>query len=183
MAGTAEWDNERRVATEETGQHEKHRGLPHHAIARREGDGTELLRVPVRGSEEVLPVFSSRWPAQSFLDHVCIGTEWFARECYPSELISLLTGTYAGIEWVLLDPLPGCLASEDRPANLMRSDDFLDYLSGRWTASGNIVAKALVPGAAAAPPASDERPVARQPSSSGTPSPRINSALRGGLSW
>ena len=131
MAGTAEEsDNERRVATEEAGQHERHRILPHYAIARREGDGTELLRVPVRGSEEVLPVFSSRWPAQSFLDHVSFGTEWLAKECYPSELISLLSGPYAGVEWVLLDPLPGCLVSEDRPANLMRSDNFVDYLSG-----------------------------------------------------
>lgn len=108
MAGTVERDNERRVATEEAGQHERHRILPHYAIARRQGDGTE----------------------------------WFAKECYPSELVSLLTGPYAGVEWVLLDPLPGCLVSKDRPTNLMRSDNFVDYLSGLRTASGSSAALA-----------------------------------------
>lgn len=131
MSGTAGRGNEHRAASEAVEHQERHGVLLHYAITRREGDGPELLHVPVRGGEEVLPVFSSGWAAQSFLDHVTFGREWCAREYYPGELISLLVGPYAGVEWVLLDPLPGCLTSQVRPANLMRSDNFVDYLLGR----------------------------------------------------
>ena len=130
MTGAAGEGNERRAAREAAGHHGGRPVLVHYAIARREGNGSELLRVPVGEGEEVLPMFSSVWVAQSFLDHLTFGNDWYARECHPGELISLIAGPYAGVEWVLLDPLPGCLTSGDRPANLMRRDDFVRYLSG-----------------------------------------------------
>lgn len=130
MAGIAKGGNERSAAGEAAGRHGRRPVLLHYAIARREGTGPELLRVAVGGSDEVLPMFSSVWAAQSFLDSFTFGDDWCARECHSSELISLLVGPYAGVEGVLLDPLPGCLASGHRPANLMRRDDFVRYLSG-----------------------------------------------------
>lgn len=118
----------------------RHRGerpvLVHYAITRREGNGPELLRVTLRTGEEVLPVFYSRRAAQNFLASVAFGRDWYASECHAGELTSLLLSLYADIEWVLLDPLPGCLASGGRPANLMLWRNFVDYLlDSRWERS------------------------------------------------
>lgn len=109
----------------------EHPVLVHYAITRRERNGPELLRVVLRSGEEVLPVFSSRRAAQNFLtSSVAFGRDWCARECHAGELTSLLLSLYADVECVLLDPLPGCLASEGRPANLMLWGNFVDYLLG-----------------------------------------------------
>lgn len=110
----------------------EHRGerpiLVHYVITRREGNGPVLLRVALPTGEEVLPMFCSRGAAQNFLASVTFGKDWYARECHAGELTSLLLSLYTDIEWMLLDPLPGCLASGGRPANLMRWGNFVDYL-------------------------------------------------------
>jgi hypothetical protein len=51
-----------------------------------------------------------------------------ARECSAGELVSLLLGPYEGIEWVLLDPLPGSLTAGGAQTNLMSRQRFVDYL-------------------------------------------------------
>ena len=47
----------------------------------------------------------------------------------PGELISLLVGPCAGVEWVALDPRPGP-RSGGEVANLMPQENFVDYLLG-----------------------------------------------------
>ena len=47
----------------------------------------------------------------------------------PGELISLLVGPCAGVEWVAFDPRPGP-RSGGEVANLMPRENFVDYLLG-----------------------------------------------------
>lgn len=98
--------------------------LLHYVLAWHGGNSLELLHVTLKSGKEALPVFSSRRAAQSFLFSNTLRQGWYARESYAGELVSLLCGLYAGIDWVQLDPL----AAEDSPANLMRREDFVDYL-------------------------------------------------------
>jgi hypothetical protein len=104
--------------------------LLHYAIARREVNSLELFRVSLKSGVEVLPVFSSRKAAQSFVYSNVSQREWYCRECSPGELVSLLLGPYVDLQWVLLDPLPRFLKVQDRPANLMHWKSFVDYLLG-----------------------------------------------------
>jgi hypothetical protein len=50
------------------------------------------------------------------------------KTCTPGELFSLLVGPCAGVEWVALDPRPGCSGGE--VANVMPRENFVDYLLG-----------------------------------------------------
>jgi hypothetical protein len=104
--------------------------LLRYVIARQGNKGPELFSFSIGSDEEALAVFSSGRAAQSFALSNTLGWEWHARVCSAGELVSLLLGPYAGIEWVLLDPLPGCLAAGDTPANFMRWENFVDYLLG-----------------------------------------------------
>lgn len=76
----------------------------------RNGDGPlEMLTIDCDG-EEVLPVFGYKEEAMLFLGLGIAGDGWRARESGAGELISMLYGPYAGIERVVLDPLPETLA-------------------------------------------------------------------------
>lgn len=55
---------------------------------------------------EVLPVFSFREEAETFLRLGEAETGWWARETTGGELISLLYGPCASVNEVALDPLP-----------------------------------------------------------------------------
>lgn len=105
-----------------------HTVLLHYVLAREGNQGPVLFRLPLGFDEEALAVFSSGRAAQSFALSNALGQEWRTRICSAGELASLLLGPYACIECVLLDPLPGYLAAGDSPTNLMRWEDFLDYL-------------------------------------------------------
>ena len=119
-----------RVVRDRAGHHARGPVLLRHVIARRGNKGLELFRLSLGFDEEALLVFSSRRAAQNFAFSSALEREWYARECSAGELTSLLLGPYAGIEWVLLDPLPGRLAAGDTPTNLMRWESFIDYLLG-----------------------------------------------------
>ncbi len=103
------------------------RPAPLHYVVVRDGEkGLEVLRVPSKGKGGVLPAFSAGWAARGYLFAEAPGGGWYVRACAPGELISLLVGVCAGIEWVMLDPRPGCHAGE--VANLMPWENFVDYL-------------------------------------------------------
>ena len=109
-----------------TGASER-RPAPLHHVVTRDGDkGLEVLRVSLRGKGDALPVFSSGWAARGYLFAEAPGGGWYVKTCAPGELISLLVGPCAGVEWVMLDPRPGRHAGE--VANLMRWENFVDYL-------------------------------------------------------
>src|SRR5215204_3294960 len=87
--------------------------------------------LPLDFGEEALAVFSSGRMAQSPALSSVLTQEWRTRICSAGELASWLLGPYACIEWVLLDPLPGCLGAGNSLANLPPREEFLDYLLGQ----------------------------------------------------
>jgi hypothetical protein len=98
-----------------------------HYVVSRDGDkGPEVLRVLLDGKGQVLPVFSAGWAARGYLFAEAPGGGWYVRACTPGELISLLVGSCAGVEWVMLDPRPVRYTGE--AANLMPRENFVDYL-------------------------------------------------------
>src|SRR3712207_4517011 len=102
--------------------------LLHYAIARHGDHGLRLLHVPLGFDEEALVVFSSWELAQRYFLREVFSREWYTRECSDGELVSLLLGPYEGIEWVLLDSLPGNLTAGGSQTNLMSSQRFVEYL-------------------------------------------------------
>jgi hypothetical protein len=83
------------------------------------------LRVPAGGRGETMAVFSAGWAARGYLFAEAPGGGWHAKACGPDELISLLAGPCARVEWVALDPRPGPRADA---VNVMPREGFVDYL-------------------------------------------------------
>ena len=104
--------------------------LLHYAIARHGYNGLRLLHVPLGFDEEALLVFSSWQSAQKFFLSDVVDREWYPRECSAGELISFLLGPYEGIEWVLLDALPGYLKAGGAQTNLISRERFVEHLLG-----------------------------------------------------
>lgn len=101
--------------------------LMHHVVARRGDEGLEVLRMPLEGKGEALPVFSAGWAARGYMFAEARGGGWHARVCTPDEMISLLAGPCAGVGWVALDPRPS-YRSRIEAANMMPRENFVDYL-------------------------------------------------------
>jgi len=102
--------------------------LRHHAIARRNGHGPELLHLTLPTGGVALPLFSSGVMTQDFLASQGLDGAWYARECYAGELVSLLLGLYAGIDGVLLDPVHGGPLDGSAPENFVPWKGFVEYL-------------------------------------------------------
>jgi hypothetical protein len=120
--------NGRHTAPDTAGRRALRPAPLYYAIARDGGNGLRLLRVPLEFGEEVIVLFSSWETAQDFFLSEVFRGEWYARECFADELVSLLLGLYVGIDWVLLDPFPGCLTLGGTSANLVRREDFVNHL-------------------------------------------------------
>jgi hypothetical protein len=109
-----------------TGVRGRSRAPLHYVVAKDGDEGLEVLRVPLRGNGEVLPVFSAGWAARGYLFAEAPGGGWYVKTCTPDELVSLLVGPCAGVDWVALDTRPG--RSEGEAANVMPWENFVDYL-------------------------------------------------------
>ena len=84
------------------------RPIPVHHVVTRDGDeGLEVLRMPLGGRGETVPVFSAGWAACGYLFAEAPGGGWYVKTCTPGELFSLLAGSCARVEWVALDPKLG----------------------------------------------------------------------------
>jgi hypothetical protein len=100
---------------------------PLHYVVIKDGDkGLEVLRVSLQGKGEALPVFSAGWAARGYLFAEAPGGGWYVKTCTPDELVSLLVGHCAGVDWVALDTRPGRGGGE--AANVMPWENFMDYL-------------------------------------------------------
>jgi hypothetical protein len=110
-----------------TGVPERRPARLHHVVARDGHKGLEVLVVLQEGKGRVLPVFSAGWAARGYLFAEAPGGGWYVRACIPGELVSLLVGPCAGVEWVALDPRPGPRCGGEA-ANLMPRENFVDYL-------------------------------------------------------
>ena len=110
-----------------TGVPERHPAPLHYVVVKDGDKGLEALRVSLRGKGEVLPVFTAGWAARGYLFAEAPGGGWYVKACIPGELVSLLVGPCAGVEWVMLDPRPGPRSGGEE-ANLMPRENFVDYL-------------------------------------------------------
>ncbi len=129
MAKTIEKERSRQpVARTSSGHDARHPVLPHYVIARQGAGGPELLHVPLKSGKGALPVFSSRGAADDFLLSNTLASNWYARESYAGELVSLLLGLYADTGWILVDPLPAGLAAKDEPADTVHWERFVNRL-------------------------------------------------------
>jgi hypothetical protein len=100
---------------------------PLHYVVIKDGDkGLEVLRVSLQGNGEALPVFSAGWAARGYMFAEASGGGWYVKTCTPDELVSLLVGHCAGVDWVALDTRPGRGGGE--AANVMPRENFMDYL-------------------------------------------------------
>lgn len=132
MAKAIEKDSGHCMAHGEVGRRPAgHPVLLQYVLAQEGNKGPVLFSLRLGFDEEALVVFSSGRAAQGFALSNALGQEWRTRICSAGELASWLLGPYVGTEWVLLDPLPGCLAAGKTAKNLTRWDDFLDYLLGQ----------------------------------------------------
>jgi len=101
-----------------------------HYVVARDGDKElEVLLVPLEGKGQMLPVFSAGWAASGYLFAEAPGGGWYVKTCTPDELVFLLVGPCAGVEWVALDPRPG-LRLGGEAATVMPRENFVDYLLG-----------------------------------------------------
>ena len=103
-------------------------GLVHHLVAKHGEEGLEVLRILLDERGETLPVFSAGWAARGYLFAEAPGGGWYVKTCIPGELVHLLVGSGAGVEWVALDPRPGHNGGE--VANVMPRENFVDYMLG-----------------------------------------------------
>ncbi len=80
---------------------------PYWLIMGQENDRMDLLTLGLASGEKVLPVFSHGEEAGAFLQRRgSWGTGWRARETTARKLVSVLLGPCAGVERVVLDPVP-----------------------------------------------------------------------------
>jgi hypothetical protein len=101
----------------------------HYVVVKDGARELEVLRVSLEGKGGVLPVFSAGWAAHGYLFAEAPGGGWYVRAYTPGDLISLLVGPCASVEWVALDPRPGpCSGGE--AATVMPWENFADYLLG-----------------------------------------------------
>jgi hypothetical protein len=66
----------------------------------------EVLTTNLARGGEALPVFSFEEEANMFLRLGALGDDWRARETAGGELVSVLCGPCAGVDRVVLDPVP-----------------------------------------------------------------------------
>ncbi|MCA1719362.1 MAG: hypothetical protein LC781_21915 [Actinobacteria bacterium] len=98
-----------------------------YVIARRRSRSPELMRLPCKVGE-ALTVFSSGHAPDSFLRLRGLEEDWFVRATSPGELVSLLFGPYASIDWVSLNPHARLLLQEDARATMLKRESFVALL-------------------------------------------------------
>lgn len=106
---------------------EEHSLFVRYLIVRHSHHQMEVLISPV-GSRAALPVFSAKHKASNFLRFGAFGPEWHVRESTAGELISLLMGHIADVEYVVLDPPSGLAASEEVSPERLSKKTFIGSL-------------------------------------------------------
>ena len=112
-----------------TSASKRHTSRLHYVVARNGDKGLGVLLMPLEGKGQVLPAFSAGWAASGYLFAEAPGGGWYVKTCTPDELVLLLVGPCAGVEWVALDPRPGARRGGE-VATVMPRENFVDYLLG-----------------------------------------------------
>jgi len=100
-------------------------------IAKYQTGGMEVLRINLASGEEALPIFSFEDEARMFLELGASGC-WRVRETTAGEITSVLFGLCAGVDRVVLDPLPGLGAEALMDLASMGRETFMEsYLKNK----------------------------------------------------
>ena len=92
----------------------------------------KVLTINLCGDREALPVFSFKEEAEMFLRLTMPGKGWYVRETTTGELISVLYGPCAGVERVVLDPLPEIFTEAMTYLVSLRRERFVRVLMGKY---------------------------------------------------
>jgi hypothetical protein len=130
MVKSIERDEGRGIRSGAAGRSIRRPVLLRYVVARQGDNGPRLLHVPLGFDDEALVVFTSREAARDFVLSHALEGEWRVRESSAGELVSLLLGPYASIDWVLIDPFSGGHSAEDASENLIPWERFVDQLLG-----------------------------------------------------
>ena len=103
--------------------------LVHHVVVRRGEKGLEVLHTHLEEKGETLPVFSAGWAAREYTFAEAPRDGWYVKACAPDEMLSLLDGTCADVEWIVFDPKAG-YRRRNGALNMMPRESFVDYLLG-----------------------------------------------------
>jgi hypothetical protein len=107
-------------------------GSAYWLIARNENSRLEVLATGLTGGEKALPVFSHEEEAEMFLRLWEVGFDgWQVRESTSGELISVLYGPCAGVECVVLDPLPEMIVERTVGLVSLSRERFVDLMLSR----------------------------------------------------
>lgn len=108
-------------------------GSAYWLIARNENSRLEIFATGLTSKgEEALPVFSHEEEAEVFLSlSEASDDEWRARESTAGELISMLSGPWAGVKEVALDPLPEMIAQRTLRLVTLSRERFMDLVLSR----------------------------------------------------
>jgi hypothetical protein len=107
-------------------------GSAYWLIARNENSRLEVLATGLTGGEKALPVFSHEEEAEMFLRLWEVGFDgWQVRESTAGELISVLYGPCAGVERVVLDPLPEMIVERTVGLVSLSRERFVDLVLSR----------------------------------------------------
>ncbi len=93
------------------------------------------LRVLTLAAGETLPVFGTRRAAHDFLRDGGFGGGWQVRESTAGELISLLMGQLAEVEFVALDPRSDLTVSGAIPKGASKRDFITTLMGGPLSSS------------------------------------------------
>ena len=92
----------------------------------------KVLTINLCGDREALPVFSFKEEAEMFLQFAVPDKGWFVRETTTGELISVLYGPCAGVERIVLDPLPEIFTEAMTYLVSLRRERFVRVLMGKY---------------------------------------------------
>ncbi|MGB3681199.1 MAG: hypothetical protein WA990_01810 [Rubrobacteraceae bacterium] len=106
---------------------EEHALFVRYLIVRHTHHGMEVLVTYAEG-EATLPVFSSKRMAREYLQSGEFRSPWHVRESTAGELISLLMGHVADVEFVILDPLSGPSAGGEALPETLSKESFISSL-------------------------------------------------------
>ena len=90
----------------------------------------DVLVITLPSGKEVLPVFSFGEEAEMFIRLGTWETCWQGRETTARELVSALLGPCAGVEGVVLDPMPEIEAEVMVALAGVERDDFMNCFTG-----------------------------------------------------
>ena len=80
-------------------------------LARHKDSQTEVLTLVCSGYE-MLPVFGFREEAEMYLQIEMLDDDWHVKKTSAGELLSVLSGPYASVTSVTIDPYPSALSYE-----------------------------------------------------------------------